>query len=64
MIRVAAVGVNPVDWKMREGGPLRLLARLLGPPLPFVPGIDFAGTIDAVGARVATLKVGDRVVIG
>jgi NADPH:quinone reductase-like Zn-dependent oxidoreductase len=60
-VRVAAIGVNPVDWKMREGGPLRLVARLIGPPLPFVPGIDFAGTVDAVGARVTGVKVGDRV---
>ena len=63
-VRVAAIGVNPVDWKMREGGPLRLAARVLGPPLPFVPGIDFAGTIDLVGADVRGLKIGDRVVGG
>jgi NADPH:quinone reductase-like Zn-dependent oxidoreductase len=63
-VRVAAIGVNPVDWKMRQRGPLRLAARVIGPPLPFVPGVDFAGTIDAVGARVTELKVGDRVVGG
>jgi NADPH:quinone reductase-like Zn-dependent oxidoreductase len=63
-VRVKAIGVNPVDWKMRKGGPLRLLLRLLGPGLPFVPGIDFAGVVDAVGAQVTSLKVGDRVVGG
>lgn len=63
-VRVAVIGVNPVDWKMMNGSPLRLAARLFGPPLPFVPGIDFAGTIDAVGARVTGLKIGDRVVGG
>ena len=63
-VKVAAIGVNPVDWKMREGGPLKLATRLIGPPLPFVPGVDFAGTVDQVGRKVTTLKVGDRVVGG
>jgi NADPH:quinone reductase-like Zn-dependent oxidoreductase len=63
-VAVKAVGVNPVDWKMREGGPLRLAARLLGPPPPVVVGVDFAGVVDAVGARVAGVRVGDRVVGG
>ncbi|NUO53149.1 MAG: hypothetical protein HOV80_30235, partial [Polyangiaceae bacterium] len=30
-VRVAAVGVNPVDWKMRSGGPLRFAHRFVGP---------------------------------
>jgi NADPH:quinone reductase-like Zn-dependent oxidoreductase len=63
-VAVKAIGVNPVDWKMRQKGPLRLAARVLGPPLPFVPGVDFAGVVDAVGARVTSLKPGDRVVGG
>lgn len=63
-VRVQAIGVNPVDWKMRQGGPLRLAIRLIGPPLPFVPGIDFAGVVDAIGADIRTVKVGDRVVGG
>jgi NADPH:quinone reductase-like Zn-dependent oxidoreductase len=64
LVRVAAIGVNPVDWKMREGGPLRLAMRFVGPALPFVPGIDFAGTVQAAGSQVTSLKVGDRVVGG
>jgi NADPH:quinone reductase-like Zn-dependent oxidoreductase len=63
-VRTRAVGVNPVDWKMRESGPLRFAARMIGPPLPFVPGVDFAGVVDAVGAKVTSVKVGDRVVGG
>ena len=63
-VRVSAAGVNPVDWKMRTSGPLRLAARLLGPPLPFVPGVDFAGVVDAVGAQVTGVAVGDAVVGG
>ncbi|HVN37764.1 MAG TPA: NAD(P)-dependent alcohol dehydrogenase [Myxococcota bacterium] len=63
-VAVKAIGVNPVDWKMRTMGPLRLAARLIGPPPPVVVGVDFAGVVDAVGARVADLAVGDRVVGG
>ena len=63
-VAVSAIGVNPVDWKMREKGPLRIAARILGPPPPVVVGVDFAGVVDAVGARVAGVRVGDRVVGG
>ena len=53
-VRVAVSGVNPTDWKARAGGR----------PLGFgevVPNQDGAGVVDAVGADVADLKVGDRV---
>lgn len=63
-VAVRAIGVNPVDWKMREHGPLRLAARWIGPPPPVVVGVDFAGVVDAVGARAAGFRAGDRVVGG
>jgi NADPH:quinone reductase-like Zn-dependent oxidoreductase len=69
-VRVAihAVGVNPVDWKMRSGGPMRVAMRLVrllrGPHGPLIVGVDFAGVIEAVGAKVKDLGVGDRVVGG
>lgn len=63
-VAVKAIGVNPVDWKMREMGPLRLAARLVGPPPPVVFGVDFAGVVDSVGARVTGVRVGERVVGG
>lgn len=63
-VRVQAIGVNPVDWKMRARGPLRLAARLLGPPPPVVFGVDFAGIVDAVGPGVTEVRVGDAVVGG
>ena len=63
-VAVKAIGVNPVDWKMRQRGPLRLAARLIGPPPPVVFGVDFAGIVEAVGDRVTTVKVGDPVVGG
>lgn len=63
-VKTGAIGVNPVDWKMREGGPLHLAYSLLGPGGDFIPGIDFAGTVTEIGAGVTDLSVGDRVVGG
>jgi NADPH:quinone reductase-like Zn-dependent oxidoreductase len=64
-VAVHAVGVNPVDWKMRSSGPLRLAARVIrtfrGPRGPIVLGVDFAGVVEAVGARVTGIAVGQRV---
>jgi len=63
-IAVKAIGVNPVDWKMRTLGPLRLAARIVGPPPPVVVGVDFAGVVDVVGSQVTNLESGVRVVGG
>jgi NADPH:quinone reductase-like Zn-dependent oxidoreductase len=64
-VRVHAISVNPVDWKMRSSGPLRLAARVIrivrGPRKVFVPGVDFAGIVDAVGRGVTDFQVGQRV---
>lgn len=56
-VRVAAAGVNPIDWKTRKG--LGLLWRIGTPP--FVLGWDVAGVVDAVGLGVNRFAVGDRV---
>lgn len=63
-VRVRAIGVNPVDWKMRAGGPLRFAHRFIGPGGPLVVGVDFAGEVVEVGPRAEGLSVGDRVVGG
>jgi NADPH:quinone reductase-like Zn-dependent oxidoreductase len=67
-VAVHAIGVNPVDWKMRSGGPIRLAARMIrtlrGPRGPIILGVDFAGVIEAVGSDVTDLVVGQRVVGG
>ncbi|MBV9206658.1 MAG: quinone oxidoreductase [Actinobacteria bacterium] len=55
VVDVAAAGVNYMDIYQREGA-----ANYRTQP-PFVPGAEGAGTIDAVGADVKHLAVGDRV---
>ncbi|MGQ0483287.1 MAG: NADP-dependent oxidoreductase [Pseudonocardia sp.] len=56
-VRVVAAGVNPVDWKTREGAGM---AGVLGHP-PIVLGWDVAGVVDAVGPGVTRFAVGDPV---
>ncbi len=55
LVKVAAVAVNPVDTYIRAG------TIALDLPEPFIVGCDLAGTVEAVGPGVATLKPGDRV---
>ena len=55
LIRVKATGVNPYDTYMRNG------TYAIKPPLPYTPGSDAAGTIEAVGDGVTRFKPGDRV---
>lgn len=55
LVKIAAVGVNPVDTYIRSG----VYAKL--PDLPYTPGKDAAGVIEAVGEGVEKFKVGDRV---
>ncbi|WP_300676464.1 NADP-dependent oxidoreductase [Nocardioides sp.] len=56
-IDVRAIGVNPVDLKMREGFPWSDAAEL-----PFKPGNEVAGVVAAVGPGVDSFAVGDEVV--
>src|SRR5664279_2707108 len=55
LVRVRAVGVNPVENYMRTG------TYALKPTLPYTPGADGAGVVEAVGAGVTNAKAGDRV---
>jgi NADPH:quinone reductase-like Zn-dependent oxidoreductase len=54
LVRTAAAGVNPVDWKVRARG------GLLGQP-PFTVGWDVAGVVEELGYGVTRFSVGDRV---
>ncbi|MFH9090281.1 NADP-dependent oxidoreductase [Streptomyces sp. NPDC017673] len=56
-IAVRAAGVNPVDWRIREG-------QVLGAhpiELPSGVGLDASGVVDEVGKGIEGVKVGDRV---
>src|SRR5271156_7011815 len=55
LVRIHAAGVNPYDTYMRAG------TYALKPPLPYTPGSDAAGVIEAVGDGVKKVKRGDRV---
>jgi NADPH2:quinone reductase len=57
VVRVKAAGVNPVDAYVRTGTYARK------PALPYTPGSDAAGAVEAVGAGVAKVAPGDRVYI-
>ncbi|MFM7675593.1 MAG: zinc-binding alcohol dehydrogenase family protein [Synechococcus sp.] len=57
-VGVEAVGINPIDTKIRQG-PLERGAD--GEPLPRVLGWDGAGTVEAVGEAVQRFRVGDAV---
>ena len=58
LVRNHAAGVNPVDTYLRSNTDNR------GPKLPYTPGSDAAGMVEAVGPGVTTVKAGDRVYIG
>jgi NADPH:quinone reductase-like Zn-dependent oxidoreductase len=57
LIQVRAAGVNPADWKMRAG----LFRGFSELPFPWTPGLEAAGTVEAVGADVATFQKGQDV---
>ena len=57
-VRVAYAGVNPADWKNRQG----MLAAFRPYVFPYVLGFDAAGVVDALGEGVTGFAVGDRVV--
>ena len=57
LIKSFAVSVNPADIKYRKG----LMQQRLPVQLPYIPGLDVAGTIEAVGKNVTRLRVGDKV---
>ena len=55
LVRIKAAGVNPVDTYIRAGAYARK------PNLPFTPGTDAGGIVEAVGPNVKRFKAGDRV---
>ncbi|MEQ1606200.1 MAG: NADPH:quinone reductase [Pyrinomonadaceae bacterium] len=55
LVKVHAVGVNPVETYIRSGTYRSV------PPLPYTPGKDASGVVEAVGGNVTKWKAGDRV---
>jgi NADPH2:quinone reductase len=55
LVRVGAAGVNPVDTYLRTGNHAH------APKLPYTPGKDGAGVVEAVGSDVTKFEPGDRV---
>lgn len=55
LVRLRAIGVNPVETYIRSGNYARK------PELPYTPGSDGSGVIETVGEGVTTFKPGDRV---
>jgi len=63
LVRVRAASVNPYDWHFIEGTPyiMRAMGVGLRKPKDTRLGVDFAGTVEAVGKNVTQFKPGDDV---
>ncbi len=57
LVRVHAAGVNPVDWKIRQG----FLKDFRPMQFPYIPGVDIAGVIEEVGQGVTAFQKGQAV---
>lgn len=57
LLRISAIGINPVDWKTVEGAGVSSQVA----SFPFTPGWDVAGTVAASGPGPVTFNPGDRV---
>lgn len=57
LLRVYAAGVNPIDWKIRQG----LMKASMPVTFPYTPGIEVAGVVEEVGPGVTAFKRGQAV---
>ena len=57
LVRVRSAGVNPFDWKVRQGD----LKSTLAHSMPLIPGWDLSGVVEAVGRAVVEFVPGDEV---
>lgn len=58
LIKVKAASVNPLDMKIRQG----FMQKMRPVELPFTPGLDASGVVEAIGENVTSVKVGDEVI--
>jgi NADPH:quinone reductase len=56
LVKIAAVSVNPVDYKIRQGSAKNTVLET-----PKIIGWDAVGTVEAIGSEVSLFKVGDKV---
>ncbi|KAL4367932.1 hypothetical protein GQ457_05G018340 [Hibiscus cannabinus] len=56
LVKVAAAGINPIDFKRMAG-----MFKVTDSPLPIIPGYDVAGVVVKVGSQVKKFKQGDEV---
>src|SRR5256886_11673228 len=63
LVRVRAAALNPADWHILRGDPriARLMGMGLTKPKARVAGIDAAGVVEAAGANVRGLRIGEEV---
>src|SRR5437762_7388514 len=63
LVKVRAASINPYDWHFVEGTPyiMRMMGVGLRKPKDIQLGVDFAGTVEAVGKNVTQFKPGDEV---
>jgi len=57
LIRVAAAGINPIDWKIRSGA----MKTFMPLELPAILGYDYSGVVRSVGKGVEDFAEGDKV---
>lgn len=57
LVRVSAAGVNPIDWKIRQG----LMKDFQPVTFPYIPGIEVAGVVADLGPGVTAFEVGQAV---
>jgi NADPH:quinone reductase-like Zn-dependent oxidoreductase len=57
LIKVIAVGINPIDWKQRKGNH----KYILGSPFPIILGYDVCGEVVETGSEITQFKQGEKV---
>ena len=57
LVIVKAAGVNPIDWKIREG----YMQQMIRLQFPSTLGMDFSGVLEQIGEGVSAFKQGDEV---
>ncbi len=57
LLRVHAAGVNPLDWKIRQG----LMKEFMPMTFPYIPGIEVSGVVEEVGPGVTAFEIGQAV---